>query len=87
MQAAAQNWAIHLAQINSLDHDPNAGAGENIALFSPPSDTIMAQATALWVGELTQGPYVYGVFDGAADQVAGHYTQVRLLYSLPIAYK
>jgi hypothetical protein len=77
LQAAAQNWANHLAQVNSLDHDPNAGAGENIALFSPASDTILTQAAALWLAE--KAAYVYGVFDGSQAEAAGHYTQVSFV--------
>jgi len=73
LQAAAQNWANHLAQVNSLDHDPNAGAGENIALFSPASDTILENATGLWLAE--KAAYNYGIFDGSQAEVAGHYTQ------------
>lgn len=75
LQAAAQNWANHLAQVNSLDHDPNAGAGENIALFSPANNTILANATALWLAE--KSAYTYGIFDGSQVEAAGHYTQVR----------
>ena len=74
LQDAAQNWANHLAQVNSLDHDPNAGAGENIALFSPASDTILANATNLWLAE--KAAYSYGIFDGSQVEAAGHYTQV-----------
>ncbi|KFZ01349.1 hypothetical protein V501_10061 [Pseudogymnoascus sp. VKM F-4519 (FW-2642)] len=73
LQAAAQSWANHLAQVNSLDHDPNASAGENIALFSPASDTILENATGLWLAEKTA--YSYGIFDGSQVEAAGHYTQ------------
>ncbi|KFY79414.1 hypothetical protein V499_01608 [Pseudogymnoascus sp. VKM F-103] len=73
LQAAAQSWANHLAQVNSLDHDPNASAGENIALFSPASDTILGNATGLWLAEKTA--YSYSIFDGSQVEAAGHYTQ------------
>lgn len=57
-----------------MDHDPNASAGENIALFSPASDTILENATGLWLAEKTA--YSYGIFDGSQVEAAGHYTQV-----------
>jgi hypothetical protein len=68
LQAAAQQWANYLAQINDLQHDPNAMAGENIA--SVPNVNPLASSTTLWAGEVNG--YTYGPCDGSS----GHYTQV-----------
>ena len=70
LEASAQQWANYLAQINDLQHDPNAGAGENIA--SVPNSDPVTNGTKLWAGEVNG--YAYGPIDGNLS--AGHYTQV-----------
>jgi hypothetical protein len=73
LQAQAQQWANYLAQINNLQHDPNAGAGENIA-SEPNSDDVLTHSTRDWASEVNG--YTYGPCDGSS----GHYTQVSISF-------
>lgn len=46
----AQHWANHLASIGSLQHDPNANAGENLyfSYSSAPQETSCQDAVDAW---------------------------------------
>jgi murein DD-endopeptidase MepM/ murein hydrolase activator NlpD len=70
---AAQAWANHLAQTDSFEHDPNAGAGENIfsgSGFSPS----FADACRAWIGE--EANYHGEAIGQGNFEEWGHYTQV-----------
>lgn len=70
---AAQAWANHLAATNTFDHDPNAGAGENIfegAGFTPS----FADACRDWIGE--EAKYNGEAIGQGNFEEWGHYTQV-----------
>ena len=73
LASAAQGWANHLAATNSFEHDPNAGAGENLfeaSGFTPS----FADACRDWVGEESK---YHGEAIGQGNfEDWGHYTQV-----------
>jgi len=69
LQAAAQQWADHMAQAQDFNHDPNAGAGENIFFGSPPGPEIQRWAANDWIGEKAQ------YHGGGFTEATGHYTQ------------
>lgn len=74
LQADAQKWADNLASSGQgLQHDPNAGEGENLFWASPPGATMLTSATQDWLGEKTQYLADHG---GGFTEATGHYTQV-----------
>jgi uncharacterized protein YkwD len=77
LSAAAQSWANHLASIDSLQHDPNAGAGENI--FWGSGSSSFADAAQAWVNE-RENYHGENIGDGNFGSY-GHYTQVNPHYS------
>ncbi len=60
-----------MAQAQDFNHDPNAGAGENIFFGSPPGPEIQRWAANDWIGEKAQ------YHGGGFTEATGHYTQVR----------
>ena len=84
LQADAQKWADFLASSGGgLQHDPNAGEGENLFWLSPPGDGMLSAATQDWLGEKTQYLADHG---GGYNEATGHYTQVRsiILHALTV---
>ncbi|PMD45889.1 PR-1-like protein [Hyaloscypha variabilis F] len=73
LQADAQKWADYLASSGGgLQHDPNAGEGENLFWSSPPGNGMLSAATQDWLGEKTQYLANHG---GGFTEATGHYTQ------------
>jgi len=81
LQADAQKWADYLASSGGgLQHDPNAGEGENLFWSSPPGNGMLSAATQDWLGEKTQYLANHG---GGFTEATGHYTQVCLSHLFP----
>jgi hypothetical protein len=73
LQAELKHWVNHLRPTNSLEHDPNAGAGENIFKGSG-STPSFADACRDWLGE--QSKY-HGEAAGQGNFADwGHYTRI-----------
>jgi len=73
LAAGAQAWANHMAETGQFEHDPNAGAGENLFGGSG-RDFSYSDGVADWVGEKKN---YNGENIGDGDFSAyGHYTQV-----------
>ena len=82
LQADAQKWADYLASSGGgLQHDPNAGEGENLFWLSPPGDGMLSGATQDWLGEKAEYLANHG---GGFNEDTGHYTQV--CSSIPLSF-
>jgi len=78
LAASAQAWANHLAAINDLQHDPNAGAagqGENLySGFNSAGGITLVSAVTDWVNE--QANYHGEKIGDGNFEAYGHYTQI-----------
>ncbi|KAF2685339.1 PR-1-like protein, partial [Lentithecium fluviatile CBS 122367] len=73
LASQAQAWANHLADIGDLQHDPNAGAGENLFGGSG-AEYSFSDAVDSWVNEKANY-HGENIPDGDFASY-GHYTQV-----------
>ena len=73
LASRAQDWANHLAATDTFEHDPNAGAGENIFEESGVVPSF-ADACRAWISE--ESKYNGEAIGQGNFEDWGHYTQV-----------